>query len=107
MAGFRSYKFLALALSLLAGSFLQAQHESALQPARVVFYNVENLYDTINDPPTADEDFLPNSRLRWNSARYKDKLTKLSRVVASMFDTIQPLVVGLAEIENRQVLEDL
>ena len=41
----------------------------------VAFYNVENLFDTINDPHTADEDMLPLSDRRWNTAKYRAKLS--------------------------------
>lgn len=95
-------------LSLLVSfSALHAQTESLLKPARIIFYNVENLFDTINSPDTQDEDFLPDSKNKWNSKKYQVKLNHVARVLSSMLDTIQPLAIGLSEIENRQVLEDL
>lgn len=78
-----------------------------LKPARVLFYNTENLYDTINDPEVNDEEFLPSSRSQWNTEKYTLKLNHTAKVLASLLDTIQPLVIGLAEVENRKVLEDL
>jgi predicted extracellular nuclease len=78
-----------------------------LKPARVVFYNTENLYDTINDPEINDEEFLPSSRNQWNTEKYTLKLNHTAKVLASLLDTIQPLVIGLSEVENRHVLEDL
>lgn len=78
-----------------------------LKPARVIFYNTENLYDTINDPEVNDEEFLPTSRSQWNTEKYTVKLKHTSAVLAALLDTIQPLVIGLGEVENRGVLEDL
>ncbi|HWB64109.1 MAG TPA: hypothetical protein VG603_11400 [Chitinophagales bacterium] len=78
-----------------------------LKPGRIIFYNVENLFDTINDPATQDEEFLPNSKNQWNTLKYQTKLEHISKVLAAMCDSIQPIAIGLAEVENRKVLEDL
>lgn len=74
----------------------------------IAFYNVENLFDPINDPSTDDNDFLPNSRKRWTAKRYTHKLYKLSKAIASIGQTDDPpVIVGLAEVENKKVLKDL
>ncbi len=74
----------------------------------VAFYNVENLFDTINDPCNADEDMLPLSDRAWNTAKYRAKLSGLARVIADMSRADGfPAVIGIAEAENRGVLEDL
>ena len=70
------------------------------------FYNVENLFDTINDPKTKDEDFLPESDKKWTSDRYQAKLEKLATVLTHPSEN-NPLFVGFAEIENRFVVLDL
>ncbi len=77
-----------------------------LSDAPVVFYNVENLFDTIDDPEKKDEDFLPESKKNWNAERYKDKLEKLSDVITSTSKK-NPVFIGLAEVENRFVVQDL
>src|SRR5690554_1380437 len=71
-----------------------------------MFYNVENLFDTINDPTTKDEDFLPDSDKQWSSERYFDKLEKLATVLTHPSEN-NPLFIGFAEIENRFVVLDL
>ena len=71
-----------------------------------MFYNVENLFDTLNDPKINDEDFLPESEKQWNSERYFDKLEKLATVLTHPSEH-NPLFVGLVEIENRFVVLDL
>ena len=73
----------------------------------VAFYNVENLFDTINDPQVRDEDHLPTSRIPWNTQRYNHKLTNLAKVISSIKPGGFPSAFGLSEVENRQVIEDL
>lgn len=72
----------------------------------VGFYNVENIYDTENDPKTLDDDFTPTGKYEWSAERYKTKLDRTSEVL-SMMSVELPDVVGLCEIENGKVLEDL
>lgn len=69
------------------------------------FYNVENLFDTQDDPSINDEEFLPDGDRRWSNDRYKDKLGKLGKVINQMAYGVD--ILGLAEVENRKVLEDL
>lgn len=99
-------KYLSLSFLLLA-LYSHAQNQAQLKPSRVIFYNVENLFDTINDREINDEDFLPASKQQWNTKKYQVKLKHLAKVFAAMLDTTQPLVIGLCEVENRKVLEDL
>ncbi len=77
------------------------------QNTHIVFYNVENLFDTLDDPHTADEEFLPESPRAWNSHKYYRKLKALSKVLAACGAMDGVSLIGLAEIENRQVLDDL
>ena len=73
---------------------------------QVLFYNVENLFDTIDDPAKADEEFTPTGKKMWNDERYAYKLKQLGKVIASA-DSHMPDILGLCEIENRKVVEDL
>ena len=75
----------------------------------IVFYNVENLFDTINDPITNDNEFLPNAKKYWYTRKYKRKLKNIASVIHRIHsDTNQvPFIVGLAEVENKKVLQDL
>ena len=82
------------------------------QPARnkavIGFYNVENLFDTIDDPLKNDEQFLPDNDYRWGTERYQTKLRNLSLVISEIAKLDGGLVVlGVSEIENEQVLLDL
>ena len=75
--------------------------------ARIMFYNVENLFDTKNDSLKDDDEFLPEGLRRWNQTRYNKKLNSLFRTIVSAGEWSPPEIIGLAEIENRKVLEDL
>ena len=75
----------------------------------VAFYNFENLFDTINDPDTYDEEYTPVNG--WTKKNYQKKLDNLSRVLielgTSESQKNSPVIIGACEIENRRVLEDL
>jgi predicted extracellular nuclease len=73
----------------------------------VVFYNVENLFDTEDDPRTEDEEFTPEAEKHWTLDRYEKKLEDLAMVLSSINENELPEVIGLCEVENRNVLEDL
>ncbi len=73
----------------------------------VAFYNVENLFDTIDDPNTFDGQFLPDSMYQWNTDKYESKLEHLASVISGLANGRTPAFVGLCEIENRFVLVDL
>lgn len=73
----------------------------------VVSYNVENLFDTLNAPMVDDDAFTPSGEKKWTIDRYSKKLTDLARVILSIPEKELPAIIGLAEIENRNVLEDL
>ena len=70
---------------------------------RVAFYNVENLYDTINGP-TNDEEYLPQGKKLWNLKKYQEKITHINKVICELNT---PMIIGLCEIENKGVLQDI
>ena len=95
---------LALIIAITYSVSAQNNHSKAV----IGFYNVENLFDTINDPNKNDEQFLPNGDYQWTSQRYLHKLDRLSQVIAEMMRLDGGLVVlGVSEVENEQVLLDL
>lgn len=76
----------------------------------VGFYNLENLFDTIHAEGKNDYDFLPDGSYKWNTLKYEAKLKNMSRVLSEMAtNKIKAglAVVGVSEVENRQVLVDL
>lgn len=72
----------------------------------VSFYNVENLFDPHDDPGKDDSEFLPESDLNWNSEKYVAKMDRLAQAVKAMNNGKGPDILGLAEVENYQTLED-
>lgn len=81
----------------------------AQKPYKVVFYNIENFFDTIQDPSTYDTEFLPSGPKKWNATKYAKKLDNISRVLFDIAaeDKNYPAVIGVSEVENRSVLEDI
>ncbi|MCB0517584.1 MAG: hypothetical protein H6577_23165 [Lewinellaceae bacterium] len=79
------------------------KNPQAAGEVRVGFYNVENLFDTEDDPAVNDDEFTPGGKLQWTEERYKKKLEQLAKVVDGM---AYPALFGMAEVENAKVLED-
>jgi endonuclease/exonuclease/phosphatase family metal-dependent hydrolase len=99
-----------LFLTISETLYSQNKQEKKFYSALVGFYNVENLYDTIDNPHTRDEEYLPAGVNEWNTAKYSTKLEHLSRVISEMGTDVNPdglAMLGMAEIENREVVEDL
>jgi len=72
-----------------------------------VFYNVENLFDTQDDPAVNDREYLPGGEKHWNFKRYIKKINDISRVIKELGDSKLPEVIGLCEVENEMVLSSL
>lgn len=74
---------------------------------RVMEYNVENLFDCVDDSLKNDEEFLPGSGRGWTTARYWEKLSRLSKVIVAAGHEHVPDLVGLCEVENDRCMKDL
>jgi predicted extracellular nuclease len=70
----------------------------------ILFYNVENLFDTIDDPLKDDAEFSPGSKSDWNSPKYKTKISHIGQVIEK---ANFPAIIGFSEVENDAVLTDL
>lgn len=99
-----------LVLIFLCAAAVSLGAQSKAQKNYVVgFYNLENLFDIYDDPAKNDEQFLPDGSNKWTETKYRHKLKNMAHVIAEMakangrFHTI----LGVSEIENRLVLEDL
>jgi predicted extracellular nuclease len=89
---------------------LQINAQQQYRIVTVGFYNLENFFDTINDPNKNDEDFTPNGALGYNKEVFTDKVSKLSDVLSLISTDQTPeglSLIGVAEVENRSVLESL
>lgn len=93
--------FLFLLISII--SFSQQNTEDF----SILFYNVENLFDTSDDPLTLDEEFTPNGERHWTYKKLNTKLLNISKVILCSNGWKHPAIVALCEIENREMLEML
>ncbi len=76
----------------------------------IAYYNLENLFDTIDDPTTNDEEFLPNGGMKWTGLKYTNKVKNMAYALSKLGTDEDPrgaAVIGVSEIENRHVLEDV
>lgn len=94
--------FIAISLLLLSPTALLSQNDF-----RVMFYNVENLFDTKDDPAKNDDEFLPDGGMRWTNYKYWEKLRNITRVITAVGGMQSPALVGLCEVENDSVIFDL
>jgi hypothetical protein len=97
------------AITILSISTVYAQKEN-FKPSLIGFYNLENYYDTVNNPRVDDEEFLPNSERHYNTRIFLDKVDRLSSVIEQMGTELNPdglALLGVAEIENDTVLNIL
>lgn len=85
------------------------QHVKSANPYElsVAFYNIENLFDTINQKSHNDDDFTPDGRFNWNSYKYSRKMSRLQSVIDTLDNGSAPDVLGVCEIENLLVFNDL
>ena len=74
---------------------------------RIMFYNVENLFDTKHDSLKNDYDFLPGGFMNWSNWKYWEKQRNIGRVITAVGEMQSPALVGLCEIENDSVIYDL
>ena len=76
----------------------------------IAFYNLENLFDTIDDPLTFDQEWTPEGKYRWSEKSFNQKVQKISKTLASIGADLTgrpPALIGVCEVENRSVLEKL
>ncbi|WP_455763208.1 endonuclease/exonuclease/phosphatase family protein [Prevotella disiens] len=77
----------------------------------VGFYNQENLFDYTHDEGKNDYDFTPDGSYKWNKMKYESKLRNMSKVLSEMGTDVLPnvgcAIIGLSEVENAHVLDDL
>src|SRR5262245_52182887 len=96
------------ALLIVAFGLLVSTGSASAEELVFASWNVENLFDLKDDPDVQyDEDFTPQSPKRWTKERLDIKLKNLARIISKMNDGRGPDVLGLCEVENRQVVEML
>lgn len=101
-------RYLLYLLFLLYPIFGWSQQKQKLYA--VAFYNLENLFDTFRDPSINDEEFTPNGANAWTLDKYQKKLNNMSYAISRLGQDYTPdgvAFLGVAEVENQKVLEDL
>ncbi len=104
--------FLTAILSLLVvmGASAKKNDNKQFLVFGVGFYNLENLFDTINNNGKYDLEFSPQGSRQWNGEKYWSKINNLAYCISQMTTQTTPMgpaILGVSEIENRSVLEDL
>ena len=87
-----------------------SQEKREYEVVSIAFYNLENLFDTQDDPKIFDDDRTPNGKDRWTEELYRKKIENMAFAIHEIGqDKVNgpPALLGVAEVENRQVLEDL
>ncbi|OIP84057.1 MAG: endonuclease [Porphyromonadaceae bacterium CG2_30_38_12] len=98
-----------LSITCKAADKNQSHNTNKSQLSCIAFYNLENLFDTI-DGPNNDAEYLPKGANKWNSMKYNAKLKNMSYAISQIGLDKTPVgvaLIGVSEIENRGVLEDL
>ena len=107
----KNLRFLLAALFVLTLHSQEVSAQAKQYSIGIVgFYNLENLFDTINQPEVNDEEFTPDGTNLYTGKVYLDKLSKLEEVLSQIGTDLTPdglSVFGVAEIENESVLKDL
>lgn len=101
---------LIMSLSLSAKTQKQAKTGRQIAVCGIAFYNLENLFDTINNNGKYDLEFSPKGARQWNGTKYRSKISNLARAITAMVTPTTPngpAALGVSEIENKSVLDDL
>jgi predicted extracellular nuclease len=98
---------IAAGLVLLTFMNRGSSQDVKVQPVRLMFYNVENLFDFSHDTLKNDIDFLPAGAMRWNYSRYRKKIGALYKTIVAAGLSDPPEIVAMCEVENRKVINDL
>lgn len=103
---------LLLTVAIVGGLFSQEKEKEYLVTG-IGFYNLENLFDTLIDPDPnkiLQEDFTPKGQKKWTAEHYQEKLVNMAKVISELGTEVTPdglAVLGVCEVENKSVLEDL
>ena len=99
----KSFNILLIALLLSNLACAQQKNDTIF----IAHWNLENLFDNIDDPKTVDEEFLSTGTKEWTDERVDKKLYNLSRVIRSMNDSRGPDLLGVCEVEHQSLLDTM
>ena len=96
---------------ILSSLLISGSGQKNMRAGLIAFYNLENLFDTVNTEDVDDEDFTPEGLNKWTSEKYHIKLDRLAEAISRIGEDEGikggPAILGVSEIENRTVLQDL
>jgi hypothetical protein len=101
------YAIITAFLGLHAGDIRDPGHSDERSYCRIMFYNTENFFDTRDDSLTEDGEFTPQGVRHWNYNRYNIKLNNLYKTIIALGGWQPPDIIGVCEVENKSVLNDL
>ncbi len=93
------------ALSLISLNFTFAQTEN--DTLFIASWNIENLFDTVDDEDKNDSEFLPDGKKEWTQDKIDSKLVNLAKVIKWMNDEKGPDLLGVQEVEHQHLLDTL
>src|SRR6056297_3034473 len=96
-------------LLLILSAFITVAFPQKMEVS-VAFYNLENLFDTVDSPKPGDFGWTPGGGKAWDTERYERKMNHLAYAIEKLDgDPKQagPDILGFCEVENRAVVEDL
>lgn len=99
--------FILLLTFFLSSSVFSNCSSSPNEYIFVAFWNLENLFDTLDDPLKNDDDFLPSGNYEWTVERLERKMYNLARVIRSMNDNNGPDILGVCELEHQYLLDSM
>jgi hypothetical protein len=106
----KNLKFWVTAIIIAAFFNVNAQEKKTFKIHTVAFYNLENLFDTINDTTRFDE-ASPIMEMKGDvQTIYKKKVHNMARVLSDIGEDVthnSPVIIGVSEVENREVMEDV
>ncbi len=103
----KALPYITLILSILLLKTAVKAQNNAQDECRIMFYNTENLFDPEDDSLKNDGEFTPDGVRRWTKRRMYEKINKISKVVLAVGEWNPPVLIGLCEVENRNVLNKL
>ncbi len=101
------FTLICLFFCLVASCQKPVDRQPDCQEFSILFWNLENFFDTFDDPLKEDDEFTPFGERHWNMIKYRRKSEQVWKVILSINPDQPPALIGLAEIENIQVLEDI
>ncbi|MWV54088.1 endonuclease/exonuclease/phosphatase family protein [Chlorobium phaeovibrioides] len=104
------YSLLFLALLLfISHPFVSKANQPETEPLVFMWWNLENLFDTLDDPSTNDSDFTPSGKLHWTEKKLKLKQMRIAFVISAIEKHPDyrrfPDIVAVCEVENEVVLK--